>query len=118
MRYTSRLAAAAAASNIARAALDADDRRSRLLRCHALLSQLDPDRPPVATQAREFRWQYRALRERVQLYAERLTVVEAAYRSYDGALQKAEAAIELSLQYFCDVLDTGRDLDDDGDADA
>ena len=51
---------------------------TRLTRCRALLARLDPERPPPYVHAKEFRWQYRALRERVHLYSERLAAARSA----------------------------------------
>lgn len=76
----------------------------RLSRCYQLLDGLNPDRPPATVRRKEFRWQYRALLERVQLYSERLAAAENPVDSPDPALQRAEFAIELSLRYFHDVL--------------
>ena len=84
----------------------------KLRYCRVLLSDLDPQRPPLAAQAREFSWQYRALSERVDVLSDRLAV-SGRDRSepLDESLRKAEAAVDLSLQYFQDVL-----KDDDRDA--
>jgi hypothetical protein len=120
MRYTSKIIAHSNANSIARAALAADESRARLGRCRELLEQLDPHRPPTAAQAREFRFQYRALRERVYLYSERLDALDAldaSRRRYDHVLQKAETALELSLQYFRDVLTLEQRLNGDSDDD-
>jgi hypothetical protein len=117
MRYFSKIAELVEARRIAHSALQAASGQTRLQRCRALLDELDPDRPPTAAQAREFHWQYRALRERVHLYSERLDAVGAAERAFDYRLRKTETAIELSLQYFRDALTSCRGLDDDGDDD-
>ena len=78
--------------------------RAKLRICRVLLNRLDPDRPPATTKAKEFRWQYRALSERVDVYAERLRTAQEAEDPVEPALQRAEYAIDLSLLYFRDVL--------------
>lgn len=113
MRYTSRIAVSRSARSIASSALDANAGHSRLKRCRALLRVLDPERPPTSDQAREFRWQYRALRERVHLYSERLEALEDSSHCHEHDLHKAETAIELSLEYFKNALSPDRGLDDD-----
>jgi hypothetical protein len=94
---------------------------ARVTRCRALLARLDPDRPPPYVHAGEFRWQYRALRERVHLYSERLAATTDPIAAPDSRLLKAEFAIELSLQYFQDVLTPQREIagcdDDEHDSD-
>jgi len=112
MRYISRVTAYRHARHIAGSAMNSSRGQIRLQRCRALLQEIDPDRPPTAVHAREFRWQYRALRERVHLYSERLAAAESAPPN-DSGLQKAEMAIELSLQYFNDVLAPKHGIDDE-----
>lgn len=78
---------------------------AKLRFCRALLSRLDPARPPATTKPKEFRWQYRALSERVDVFAERLEKTPAHPGAHEEtALQRAEYAIDLSLLYFQDVL--------------
>jgi hypothetical protein len=113
MRFSSRIAANADARRITLSALASDARSLRLKRCRALLKVLDPELPPTADQAREFRWQYRALLERVQMYAERLDTVEESLQGYDHTLQKAETALELSLRYFNHALNFAAGFADD-----
>jgi len=113
MPYSSRVEAISHARSIASSALDASAGHQRLRQCRALLRALDPERPPSTEQAREFRWQYRALLERVHLYSERLEVVDKSLQRHDLALQKAETALELSLQYFRTALAPDFGLDDD-----
>lgn len=116
MSYISRTTAYRNARDLAGSAMNSSRGQLRLQRCRALLRELDPDKPPAAVHAREFRWQYRALRERVHLYSERLEAANDARPPGDYSLQKAEMAIELSLQYFRDVLAPKPSPDeDDGD---
>lgn len=96
---------AGSAANSSRGAL-------RLTRCRALLARLDPERPPPYVHAKEFRWQYRALRERVHLYSERLAAARDPVHAPDSRLLKAEFAIELSLQYFQDVFTPQREVEE------
>jgi hypothetical protein len=117
MSYTSRSADHLKARKIVSAAIDSRQRHWRLQRCRALLDQLDPNEPPVSAQAREYRWQYRALRERLHLFSERLETTENPERSSDHRLEQVEAAIELSLQYFNDVLAHTRPKKDSEDRD-
>lgn len=114
MPYTAKIDSISNAREIAVSALATDAAHLRLSRCRALLSKLDPDSPPPAAQPREFRWQYRALLERVHLYSECIEAVDDPLRSSDYALRKAETAVELSLQYFRNVLTLSRSLDGDG----
>jgi hypothetical protein len=114
MRYTSRARQHRTARDIAGAAMSANRAQLRLQRCRALLGELDPDRPPTTAQAREFRWQYRALRERVHLYSQCLEAIPNASPADDYAMRKAETALELSLQYFRNVLTPRHGSDDDG----
>jgi len=114
MRYSARTTVYRNARNLAGSAIDSARGHLRLEQCRALLRELDPDKPPTAAHAREFQWQYRALRERVHLYSERLAAVGDPGGSCDYNLRKAETAIELSLRYFCDVLAPSRKPDDDG----
>jgi len=79
-------------------------RRQRLQQCRELIREIDPNKPPSAVQAREFDWQYRALRERVHLYSEQLEAANDPEASSDYWLRKTEMAVELSLRYFHDVL--------------
>ena len=89
----------------------------KLRYCRVLLSDLDPRRPPTAAQAREFQWQYRALSERVDVLSERLAATSREpSEPLDESLRKAEAAVDLSLQYFHDVLSDGDGDGDDRDA--
>jgi hypothetical protein len=104
MRYFSRATTHRNARALAGSAIDAAQGHIRLQRCRALLRELDPDKAPVSAQAREFKWQYRALRERVHLYSERLAAIDQGRHVPDSALRKAEMALDLSLRYFCDVL--------------
>jgi hypothetical protein len=91
-----------------------DSRRARLRRGRALLKVLDPARPPALVRPREFQWQYRALRERVHVYSELLDDgAAAASLATHSAIERAEAAVNLSLQYFDDVLAPKSDADDD-----
>lgn len=89
-------------------------RRARLRRGRALLKVLDPNRPPALVRPREFQWQYRALRERVYVYSELLDdgSTESTLAGF-SALERAEAAVNLSLQYFDDVLAPKSDADDE-----
>lgn len=65
--------------------------------------------------AREFHWQYRALRERVHLYSERLAAAEDPEGASDYRLLKTEMAVKSSLRYFCEVLEPEpRSEDEDG----
>lgn len=108
------------ARQIARAAIRSPKPGRRLKCCQELLRQLDPKRPPVTTTSNEFRWQYLALRERVQVYAEWLSTVDEQGPDSEIAMYKAENAIVRSLNYFCEALqerkpeDDESDLDDDG----
>jgi hypothetical protein len=112
--YSVRQSAYLKAFDIAGAAIETSKRSRRLKSCFALLQQLDPDKPPSSTHAREFRWQYRALRERVQLYSERLAATEDPDEARGSELNQTEWAIELSLTYFRDVLAHSHpDLHDD-----
>lgn len=101
------------ACNIAGSAIKTTQRNGRLQRCRALLRELDPNKPPAKVHAREFHWQYRALRERVHLFSERLSSVEDQERASDYRLEKAEVAIDLSLRYFHEALQPERQLDDE-----
>ena len=112
MSYTSRTAEHRNARDIAGSAIDSSRRRVRLKRCRALLRELDPARPPPLVRAREFHWQYRALRERVHLYSERLRAATDPETASDQDLLKTEMAIESSLRYFCDVLEPRSGADD------
>jgi hypothetical protein len=112
MSYTSRTIVHRNARDIAGSAIDSSRRRVRLKRCRALLRELDPDRPPAAVQAREFHWQYRALRERVHLYSEHLEAVEDPEGASDYGLLKTEMAVKSSLRYFCEVLEPLPEQDD------
>jgi hypothetical protein len=78
-----------------------------------ILRKLDPEHPPRSTTRREFRWQYRALRERIHAYAERLENTPAPATAQEPALVKAELAIDLSLNYFQDVLSPRTEDDDE-----
>ena len=78
--------------------------RRKLDYCRALLAEMDPQHPPHTAQAREFSWQYRALRERVAVYSACLEAAPDRARASQRALEKAQFAIDLSLQYFHDVL--------------
>ena len=69
-----------------------------------ILRRLNPELPPRTTTAREFRWQYRALRERIHVYSECLEKTPDSAGPQEPALAKAELAIDLSLNYFQDVL--------------
>jgi len=113
MSYHSRLTAHRNARHIAGFAIDSSRRRVRLQRCHALLRELDPDRPPTAVHAREFQWQYRALRERVYLYSERLAAARDPEGASDYGLLKTEMVVKSSLRYFCEVLEAAPDAEDD-----
>jgi hypothetical protein len=90
-----------------------DSRQARLRRCRALLKVLDPDRPPALVRPREFQWQYRALRERAYRYSELLDGRADVGFARHSALERAEAAVNLSLQYFDDVLAPKSDADDE-----
>jgi len=78
-----------------------------------ILRRLDPEHPPRTTTAREYRWQYRALRERVQVYSDRLENAPDPVSAQETALMKAELAIDLSLNYFQDVLSPKSEDDDE-----
>lgn len=117
MRYSSRVTAYRNARDLAGSAIDASQGHVRLQRCRALLRELDPDRPPVSAQSREFKWQYRALRERVYLYSERLAEIDRGQHVTDSALRKAEMALDLSLRYFCDILTPRQQIEADESAD-
>lgn len=112
MTYSSRASEHLRAQQIVGSAIHSSKGSRRLQCCRALLEQLDPDKPPVTAQAREFRWQYRALRERVHLYSESLENVNDPEKTSDFGFHKAETAIDLSLRYFQDVLPD--ESDDDG----
>jgi hypothetical protein len=84
----------------------------RLKRCRELLERLDPDRPPAYVHAKEFGWQYRALRERVHLYSERLAAAGDSVKAPAEGMLKAEIAIELSLRYFQDVFTPQREIEE------
>lgn len=114
MSYTSRTILHRNARYIAGSAIESSRRRVRLKRCRALLKELDPDRPPAAVQGREFRWQYRALRERVYLYSERLEAAKDPEGASDYGLLKTEMAVKSSLRYFCEVLEPEPRPEDDG----
>jgi hypothetical protein len=105
MSYHSRLTAHRNARHIAGSAIESSRRRIRLQRCRALLRELDPERPPTAVHAREFQWQYRALRERVYVYSERLAAARDPEAASDYGLLKTEMAVKSSLRYFCEVLE-------------
>jgi hypothetical protein len=113
MSYTSRTTEHRNARHIAGSAIDSSRRRLRLKRCRALLRELDPEKPPAAVHAREFRWQYRALRERVHLYSERLEAAKDPEGASDYGLLKTEMAVKSSLRYFCEVLEPKRRFEDD-----
>jgi hypothetical protein len=113
MRYTTRTAEHRNARHIAGSAIDSSRRRVRLKRCHALLRELDPEKPPATVRAREFHWHYRALRERVHLYSERLAAVKDPEGASDYRLLKTEMAVKSSLRYFCEVLEPEPRPDDD-----
>ncbi len=87
-------------------------RRAKLRYCRMILRKLNPERPPRTTTEREFRWQYRALRERIHVYSECLENVPDPVNAQEPSLVKAELAIDLSLNYFQDVL-APRTEDDD-----
>lgn len=112
MSYSFRRAEHRKALDIAGSALSASHRTRRLQRCHALLRQLDPSKPPVTAPPREFQWQCRALRERVHLYSERLAEIDDPDAVQDQTLNKTEWAIALSLNYFQNVLAPPEDSDD------
>lgn len=120
MRYVSRTAVYQNARDLAGSAMQSSRRRQRLQRCRELLREIDPNKPPSAVHAREFDWQYRALRERVHLYSERLEAANDAEASSDYRLRKTELAVELSLRYFHDVLTPANQADGEegGDNDA
>jgi hypothetical protein len=101
------------AFNLAGIAMNAASGEFRVHRCRALLQVLDPDHPPASVNGREFRWQYRALLERVRVYSERLERAQASSGLTDLRLQRTEAAIDLSLRYFRDVLTPDEDPEDD-----
>lgn len=113
MRYTSRTTEHRNARHIAGSAIDSSRRRVRLKRCRALLRELDPEKPPVTARAREFQWQYRALRERVHLYSERLEAARDPEGASDYGLLKTEMAVKSSLRYFCEVLEPEPRPEDD-----
>lgn len=101
------------AFNLAGIAMNAASGEFRVHRCRALLQVLDPEHPPPRVNAREFRWQYRALLERVRVYSERLERAQASRGVPDLRLQRTEAAIDLSLRYFRDVLTPDEDPEED-----
>ena len=104
MPYTSRSIAHRNARDIAGAAMAASRGFVLLKRCRALLGEIDPDKPPVSATPREFRWQCRALRERVYHYSRKLAAVGEREHYADRELLRMEHAIERSLRYFHDVL--------------
>jgi hypothetical protein len=118
MSFSSKSAELQKARSIVGSAIQAKQRRGRLQRCRALLRELDPNNPPAMVHAREFSWQYRALRERVHMFSERLSSVDDQERVSDYRLEKAEVAIALSLRYFHDALQDERQHDDDDSADS
>jgi len=72
--------------------------------CRALLETLDPERTPPRTTPKEYAWQIRALRERVEVYERLSRSAEASKAPADALLQRAEVALDLSLRYFEDLL--------------
>lgn len=113
MNYSSRAAAFQRAREITSSAISTKRRGSRLLRCRALLRELDPNHPPARVHPREFSWQYRALRERVHVFSEKLSSVNEKEPVADQQLYRAEAAIELSLNFFHDALTPAGTPDDE-----
>ena len=87
-------------------------RTRTLTRCHALLDNLDPKRPPGRTTRKEFMWQYRALKERVEVYRQLLSSAGRFGVDSTTSLQKAETALVLSLQYFDSVFEPVTDETD------
>lgn len=77
---------------------------AKLAFCRGLLNDLDPKKPPLDANSKEFRWQYRALQERVSVYSECLAELVGSPQSQPEDLRKATAALNLSLDYFEDVL--------------
>jgi len=60
---------------------------------------------------REFQWQYRALRERVSVLAECLDETARPPGQAKTELRRAETAIDISLQYFENVLNPKCDIE-------
>lgn len=80
-----------------------------LSRCDTLLESLDPRCPPQRATQKEFRWQYRALKERIEVYRQVLSSADRHSAASTASLQKAETALVLSLQYFNSVLKPATD---------
>lgn len=68
------------------------------------MDRLDPTCPPRNSLPKVFRWQYRALCERVAVYEQCLSSEKEPDDRSDPALQRAELALDNSLHYFKTVL--------------
>lgn len=97
-------------------------RRARYLsRCRLLERELHPEKAPAGCNEREFAWQYRAFRERLDEYGRlidqfvrppELRPGDAEYR-----LLRVERAIHVSLEYFQNAFEqnppTGNEDEED-----
>lgn len=89
--------------------------RSKVKFCRELLDQLRPDSPPRNCRPREFLWQYRALYERLSVYEQLLNGTKDPLGSPSTALQRAELALDNSLNYFKGILAPDSDDDENDD---
>jgi hypothetical protein len=88
-----------------------------LERCRVLERELNPGQVPIGCNQREFAWQYRAFRERLDEYGRLIDrlgeLPELRPGDTEHRLMRVERAIHVSLEYFQNAFERSRHGGDD-----
>lgn len=93
------------------------ERTRYLERCRVLERDLNPHQVPPGCDQREFAWQYRAFRERLDEYGRLIDRLDRLPERSAGdtvhRLMRVERAIHVSLQYFQNAFERNEQPDEE-----